>query len=81
LRHQHYEKKRKEKLALILSTINQGALPELQQVFESQTKQVEQNVTSSAMTADLKELLDAEFVLNKKLARQIYAQEMLEKVK
>ena len=29
----------------------------------------------------MKELLDAEFVLNKKLARQIYAQEMLDRVK
>ena len=29
----------------------------------------------------MKEMLDAEFVLNKKLARQIYAQEMLDRVK
>jgi len=29
LRHQHYERKRKEKVALIVSTIKQGVLPEL----------------------------------------------------
>ena len=44
-------------------------MPELQQTFDHQPKKGELNNHAGVVTSDLREMLDAEFVLNKKLAR------------
>jgi hypothetical protein len=57
-------------------------LSELQNTFDRPAHvATNANPAGYATPADMKEMLDAEFLLNKKLARQIYAQEMLERVK
>jgi len=52
---------------VIIATIKQGILTELQNTFERPPKAATH--TNQALPAEMKEMLDAEFVLNKKLAR------------
>lgn len=79
LRFEAYEKRRKQKLNCVSEAMKQGRLEELRELSKMPRRPSSQAKLTRKSQETLRVPLDHDFIVNKKLARQVYEQELLER--